>query len=453
MSQDSLLRRLEREKRAREYAESLHEKKSSELYKMNKMLRSTANQLAAQKSQLNILLDHTSAGIFLANSNFTIIHANLYAERVFGFEPNTLFGCCLRELFCCDREKISELKTRNQLTDCHQDGEKIMVRRRDGTIFPIEFSVAATEMRGEEHSIWIFRDITERCKEEAERERLELELRQAQKLESLGTLASGIAHEINTPIQFVGDNLEFLRESFEDVVKYLDELKVGGGEAPERVGDGSTRGPTDSERIGLDFQFLKKEIPAAIDQSLEGIKRVRDIVIAVRDFSHPGSNEKIPTDLNAAVESTATISRNQWKYVATLDKDLDRSLPDVLCVPSEINQAILNLIVNAAQAIEELGNDEPGKITVRTMTGDRHVSIEVSDTGCGIPPELMDRIFDPFFTTKGVGKGTGQGLSLAHNVIAQKHGGKIFCESVPGKGSTFTIQLPHRASKTSDRAF
>jgi signal transduction histidine kinase len=195
--------------------------------------------------------------------------------------------------------------------------------------------------------------------------------------------------------------------------------------------------------------YYANEIPRAIEESLDGTERVRKIVLAMREFSHPSEKEKRFSDLNHGIETTSVISRNEWKYCAELVTDLDGDLPLVYCQIDEINQVVLNMIVNAAQAIQGKlppRSEQKGKILIRTRKHGNKVLITVQDTGCGIPPEIRARIFDPFFTTKGVGKGTGQGLSMAHNIIVKKHHGIIIVDSEPGQGTTFTIELPVGAS-------
>jgi PAS domain S-box-containing protein len=271
-----------------------------------------------------------------------------------------------------------------------------------------------------------------------ERDRLEDNLRQAQKLEAIGQLAAGIAHEINTPTQYVGDNLRFLKESFGELNGLLGQLvKAGGAPASKLLAD-------------ADFDYLKEEIPRALNQSLEGVDRVAKIVRAMKEFSHP-AREKTATDLNRAIQSTITVASNEWKYVAEMEMDLDTNLPSVHCSPAEFNQVVLNIVVNAAHAIGDVvgdGGKGKGKITVKTRPDGEWALIEISDSGCGMPPHIQQRIFDPFFTTKEVGKGTGQGLAIAHNVIVDKHGGTIKVVSAPGKGTTFIIRLPIGGVKT-----
>jgi len=199
-----------------------------------------------------------------------------------------------------------------------------------------------------------------------------------------------------------------------------------------------------------DFDYLKEEIPRALNQSLEGVDRVAKIVRAMKEFSHP-AREKTATDLNRAIQSTITVASNEWKYVAEMEMDLDTNLPSVHCSPAEFNQVVLNIVVNAAHAIGDVvgdGGKGKGKIKVKTRPDGEWAIVEITDSGCGMPPHIQQRIFDPFFTTKEVGKGTGQGLAIAHNVIVDKHGGTIKVLSAPGKGTTFVIRLPIGGVKT-----
>lgn len=274
---------------------------------------------------------------------------------------------------------------------------------------------------------------------------LESQLRQAQKMESIGQLAAGIAHEINTPTQFIGDNLRFLKESFSDLDAVFRELEKVFEVAASRELNSSDLFATGEALEMADMGYLRAEIPKAITQSLDGTDRVARIVRAMKEFSHPTVDERKPMDLNQAIESTVTVARNEWKYVADLDLDFDTSLPPVPCFPGEMNQVILNLIVNAAHAIAEtpvVKAGGRGKITVRTRQLRDQVEIQIQDSGSGIPEAIRDRIFDPFFTTKEVGKGTGQGLFIAHRVVVDKHGGQILFDTHLGVGTTFKILLP-----------
>ncbi len=284
-------------------------------------------------------------------------------------------------------------------------------------------------------------DITDRLQAESKRSLLEKELIQAQRLESLGTLASGIAHEINTPIQYVGDNIRFISQSLGGLLDILQQYRKSLHPPidPDLVAE-HAEALSDLEKE-LDLSFILEELPLALDQSAQGVKQVATIVKAIKEFSHPGEEEKIKFDINAIIETTLIVSKNQWKYFAEVETQLDRSLPPISCLPGELSQTLLNLIVNAAHAIETAKPDS-GLIRVSTWREGDSVIVEVEDNGCGIPDEIKERIYDPFFTTKDIGKGTGQGLTIAFGAVVNKHGGTIVCVSHPGEGTRFTISLP-----------
>lgn len=254
------------------------------------------------------------------------------------------------------------------------------------------------------------------------------ELLQAQKLTAIGQLAAGIAHEINTPMQFINDNVAFLASSFEELLTLVE------GEAGSRASG--------------DIPYLREEIPRAIGQTKDGIRRVIGIVEAMKKFSHPSGGRKEMADVHDCLDSTAAIASNTWKYVADLRRDYDPSCPPVPLIRDEFNQAILNLLVNAADAIGDAiqaGSAPKGTITLRTRRLPRSIEIQIQDTGTGIPEAIRFRIFEPFFTTKGVGKGTGQGLAIAYSIVVEKHGGEIGVDSIMGMGTTFWIRLPLEA--------
>ncbi len=316
----------------------------------------------------------------------------------------------------------------------------------DETGTPYKFVVIRTDMTKQKE---IEAEIRAR-KAEAEEAHRELEAAQsdllhAEKLASIGRLAAGIAHEINTPTQFVGDNTRFLKDAFEDLNKLLQVCQQIIDKGKDGAVDSALCAEAASIRDEIDLDYLADEIPTAIDQALEGVDRVSNIVRSMKEFSHPGSEGKTRIDINHAIESTATVSKNEWKYCAKLVTDLDPNLPEVPCLPGEFNQVILNILVNGAHAImAKNGEDssELGELSVSTRADGDFVEIRIGDSGCGMPREIRDKVFEPFFTTKEVGKGTGQGLAVAHSVVVDKHNGTIRIESEPGEGSTFIIRLP-----------
>lgn len=282
---------------------------------------------------------------------------------------------------------------------------------------------------------------------EAEREKLQAELLQAQKLESVGQLAAGIAHEINTPIQYVGSNTAFLAEAFEDLKEVVTKFHVLLKEAKKESFSPQYVAQVETCLEEADWDYLVEEIPDTICQSQDGIRKVSQIVQAMKEFSHPHSKDKDPVDLNHLIETTVIVAKNEWKYVADLEMDLDQDLPPIPCFADEMGQVFLNILVNAAHAIaEKIGanpeGEEKGMITISTNFDEEWAEVRISDTGLGIPEENRAKIFDLFFTTKEVGKGTGQGMAISHGVITKKHGGSISFETTIGVGTVFVVKLP-----------
>lgn len=270
-------------------------------------------------------------------------------------------------------------------------------------------------------------------------EAAQAELMHSQKLTAIGQLAAGVAHEINTPIQYVGDNLTFLQKVFHQVVPVLEAAASAAG------GDEDSLAELRELLPRLKLPRLVAQVPRALEQSLEGVARVSTIVGAMKKFSHPSDGEKAEVDLRSAIESTITIARNEWKYVADVEMDIPDDMPPIVCLRDEFNQVILNLVVNAAHAIASVGGDGSrgrGLIRVAARIDGGVCEIRVSDTGTGIAETHRSRVFDPFFTTKPVGRGTGQGLAIAYNVIVEKHGGSLSFETEVGRGTTFIIRLP-----------
>jgi two-component system, NtrC family, sensor kinase len=273
--------------------------------------------------------------------------------------------------------------------------------------------------------------------------RLGRELASAQKLESVGRLAAGVAHEINTPVQFVSDNMSFLRTATSDIATVVEayrELR----RALESGADAKACALSVEEvERTADLDYILENVPIAIASSTDGLRRIATIVQSMKEFAHPDQSEMTSADLNRAIQSTLTIAHNEYKYVAELKMELGE-LPPVMCFLGEMNQVVLNLVINATHAIADVVKDTgtKGTITVRTRLDGEEVEISIGDTGTGIPESVRDKIFDPFFTTKEVGKGTGQGLALAHSVVVNKHRGTLRFETECGKGTTFFIRFP-----------
>lgn len=273
--------------------------------------------------------------------------------------------------------------------------------------------------------------------------RTQSRLLRAHKLEAIGQLAAGVAHEINTPTQYVSDNAHFLRDAFDDLVRVLGQVR----QVLSSAGSPGAQflAPLAATAREVDLDYLLEEVPRSLSQSIDGLGRIAEIVRAMKEFSHPGQRERLPTDIHRGIASTLIVARNEWKYVADVVTEFDPALPAVPCAAGDLNQVVLNLVVNAAHAVAEKLRGAPGskgRITISTRRAGEWVEIRVSDTGCGVPEAIRERIFEPYFTTKGVGQGTGQGLALAHAVVVEGHGGTIGFESEEGVGSTFLVRLP-----------
>lgn len=293
----------------------------------------------------------------------------------------------------------------------------------------------------------ISRDITARKLAEQNHRDLEIKYQLAQKLESIGRLAAGVAHEINTPTQFITDNIHFLTKAFNEISSLLTPLRSLRKATAHHADLADQARIAETMEQEMELDYLLREIPATLSQTAEGLGRVTRIVHSLKEFSHPNSVDRSPVDLNRVIETAITVSRHEWKYVAEVITDLSPALPSVPCIVDEFNQVMLNLIINAAHAIEsvlskEVAGSKLGTITIRTRHDGTHAVIEVEDTGAGIPTEIRDRVFDPFFTTKAMGKGTGQGLAIVYKVVVKNHCGSVDFTSEVGRGTVFRLRLP-----------
>ncbi len=405
----------------------------------------------ASEEHLRIIqeaLDDCGSSVLIMQRTGWATYLNAAFGVLFGYTADRMDEVRLPALFADVAEGMKAFET--AAMGAQWQGEIKMISKSQ-RVFPA--FLRATPVLGDDYDVcailFILNDVTERIQ-------METQLRQSQNVKAIGQLAAGIAHEINTPVQYVGDNIRFLRDSFSallEIAGKCDEL-VQGNKRSELNGDCWRAAEDLLEQTEL--PYLQEEIPLAFSQSLDGIGRVCEIVRAMRQFTHAGSSERKAVDLNQAIENTIVVARNEWKYVADVETRLDPQLPHVACFPGEINQVLLNLIVNAAQAIASVvaggaKNGEPmdtkGVITISTFVDGDWVEVDVADTGSGIPEEVRDSVFDMFFTTKEVGKGTGQGLAICHTVVVEKHGGTITFDSEVGKGTVFRVRLPLRLSE------
>lgn len=405
---------------------------------------STSNRAA------ETILHSAGEGILAVDRSGKIVFANPAAARMLQWPPQQLIGRSQHETLTRPEKDEDRYPWRESpIYRTLRDGtvprvDEEVFRRKDGTGFPVEYT--STPIReGEEivGAVITFHDITER-------RLLDAQLRQAQKLESIGQLAAGIAHEINTPAQYIGHNVRFLEDALRDLHPLLSMSRRLLQAAKEHTVTEDLVFEFEALVEETDLEYLADEMPEAIRQSLDGVNRVTEIVHSMKGFSESGQTQ---VDLNRAIENTLVVSRNEWKLVADVVTDFDRDLPPINCRPGELNQAILHLIVNAAHAVADAqrggspeirrgGSPEKGTITVTTRRDGDRAEIRIADTGTGIPEEIRSRVFDPFFTSKEVGRGTGQGLAVARSVVTKSHGGTIDFETEVGRGTTFIIRLP-----------
>lgn len=408
-------------------------------------------ELQRTEERFRLIAEHAGDLIAVVDAADNRLYNSPSYGRVLGYAPVELEQTSpFAQIHPDDRQHVKDASREAFATGAGRVIE-FRIQHKDGSWRVLE-SHASVVRRADgqaDQLVVVARDITRRKQAEAEHHRMELQLRQAQKLESIGQLAAGIAHEINTPTQFIGDNLRFVRDSFSDLLRLrpvenrLLTAARNGGVPVELVE------AVRAAREQADLAYVDEEIPKALDQALEGVERVGRIVRAMKEFSNPGVTEKQNLDLNHAIESTLVVSSNEWKYVANLVTEFDPHLPAVPCLPGEFNQVVLNIIVNAAHALSEVVGEAPaakGTITVSTSRNGDWAEICIRDTGAGIPEHARTRVFDPFFTTKGVGRGTGQGLAIAHSVVVDKHGGTIQFETELQVGTTFIIRLPLKAA-------
>ncbi|MCF7980356.1 MAG: PAS domain S-box protein [Pseudomonadales bacterium] len=383
-----------------------------------------------ERSLLTAAMEHAVESIMIVNEKMEIEYVNSMFEQQSGYRKEEVIGKTPMVLNRFKRDPAIQQEILAMMRVGKMWSGRVRTVSKDGKILEEDASVSPikNEQGKVTHFIEVKRNITERVA-------LEQQLQSAQKLESIGQLAAGIAHEINTPTQYIGDNTKFLKEAYDDLNGLIGKLQS----LPE--------GEISRELIQqmleeADVVYLQEEIPLAVDQCLEGVGRVANIVRAMKEFSHP-SKEKALSDLNKAIQSTITVAANEWKYVASVETNFAENLPPVNCELGEINQVVLNIIVNAAHAIGDAKKGEKkGLIKVSTGCDSGWVEIRIADNGAGMPDAIREKIFDPFFTTKEVGKGTGQGLSIAHKVIVKNHGGIINVESIEGQGTEFIIRLP-----------
>jgi len=405
-----------------------------------------ANLITADTSLLQGALDASEQHVLITDRKGRIVFANLSLAERHGRVREELIGETVEQVVRLDNHSPSQLEKMRQamresrpirvvVQGVHSSGRPLWLSLNISPILGADgrathFVGIATDITQSVEDSRIKKELQERVEtREQERDRLAAELRMAQKLEAVGRLAAGVAHEINTPMQFVSDNVTFLSESVDDLAKVIGAYRVD-----------RQRGDEAAEEVEADY--LLAELPKAMQRAREGIKRVTDIVRAMKEFSHQRADARSSADINKAIQTTLEVARSEYKHIAIIDLKLE-PLPLVPSNVGELNQVFLNMLVNAAHAIEASGKDvSSGRITIATSHVGADVVITFQDNGCGIEPGNLEKVFDPFFTTKEIGKGTGQGLAISRSIVVDRHGGALEVHSIVGTGTKFTIRLP-----------
>lgn len=411
---------------------------SKEIDRLNEALK----QLSFQNQ---MMLNWVNGSVITVDKDGNVLHANEIALKDAGLTHEELVGRQMHETMQHSQDDGSEYPWEfspifaaiEDGSSHHVDGEVFW--HKDGSSFKVDYIVSPTRDERNEviGAVIIFRNLTSQALIEAKRIH-------GMKLESIGVLSAGIAHEINTPIQFIGNNISFLRESFSDMVEILHAYIEFGKMLREEGIHENILDEIDELMASVDVEYLQDEAPVAFDQTQEGVERVTQLVRGLKGLAHSNSNEtKAPTEMNEVINNALIVCQNAYKYVADLETDL-QEIPHISAFGGDIGQVIVNLIVNAAHAIEEKNKKtgERGVISIKSFQENGEIMVQIGDTGSGIPMRLRERIFDPFFTTKDVGKGSGQGLAISRTIIHEKHNGELSFESTVGERTVFTIRLP-----------
>ena len=392
------------------------------------------NQTLDQVIDCVFMFDPVSLRFIFVNQG-ALDHLGYDREELYAMAPLDIKPEFTEDSF---RQKITPLKNNKK----ESISFSTLHRSKTGEDIPVEILLKYAVPPGNDpRFVAIVRDISERIRQRKEKETIQAELLQKHKLESVGQLAAGLAHEINTPAQFIGSNIQFLSDAFADTIQFVAGLQTASQKWPEEM-----KRQMDEALEKLDWEYLEAEIPTAIVQSKDGVDRISSLLAAMKRFSHPGSTEMTTADLHEIIETALTVSRNEWKYVAEVITEFGADVPQIPLLVDQMGQVILDMVVNASQAIQEKrtksGVEEMGVIKISTRVMDEEILLIFHDKGIGINTSDIKKVFDPFFTTKEIGKGTGQGMAICHDVITKKHHGTLKVSSKEGLGTTFTIKLP-----------
>ncbi|WP_169433133.1 PAS domain-containing sensor histidine kinase [Maridesulfovibrio zosterae] len=405
--------------------------------------------LSQSEAMQRAITDAVQSAVFLIDDKDTIQFVNPAAQTMFGYIKEEFIGKKLHTMLVPKKyqETASKglahfsktgkgpvLDKMQEMVALHKDGKELTTLVHVGKLWRNKAWWAVGSVI----------DITKLKEIQADLIKSQQEAIQTGRLASIGHLAAGMAHVINTPAQYVGDNLIFINDSISSIRYVFEAARNLAESSPKsQATDAFTEACSNEEIL-----YIFEELPSAISQSQDGMRYITKIVQSMKAFSHPGNNQKSFDDINKILDAVITITHNSYKEVATVETHFAPDIPLILCCASEIQQVFLNLMINAIQSIQDSNNKEKelGKIDISTVSKDDFVIISVADTGDGVPEEIRDRIFDPFYTTKPVGQGTGQGLSICYDIVVNKHSGTIEVGNNPESGAIFTIQLPIEAT-------
>ncbi|MEP3888873.1 MAG: ATP-binding protein [Hellea sp.] len=426
-----------REKRSRQEAERLLDQKSLELYEKSNAVIKSRDELSELNSLLLSITSSSPDSIITVSSEYRIRSANRTAEQRFGLDESQMLDIPVDDIFPGLTGKLQALEAGRF------NIENIYGVPTFGEPFPVEIRGRAGDIYQDVEYVIFAHDVTAKKQIEIKTKRIEQQVNEARRLEAIGTLSAGIAHEINTPIQFIGDNLGFLIEALAKISSsyqlYANLAKTVGADTNYQ----RELAAVNDFNKQINLKTMIKDIEESVMESRAGIKDVRDIVLLMKEFSHPGTLDDQPTDINKLILGVVKICGGRAIGVARVVTDFELTIPELLCKRGQIQQVIINLVINAIDAVEEAATAD-GTVSIATSFTDTRVCIEISDTGRGIPGELQDKIFDPFFTTKPMGRGTGQGLALAKNFIVNSHHGSLEIVKREGFSTTFRIELPRQ---------
>lgn len=391
---------------------------------------------------LQEILDSIAYGVLVFNKRGIIEYTNKAINYILGYPKEGLVGCSINELIFIPNNLRYETYLEWLFADDNEISKNIKnqleARCKDKTLLRVSLSTNAFAYEGRGYFSAIIQDLTKQLE-------IEAKLEQRQKHEAMGLLSSGIAHEINTPTQYVSDNIAFLQDSLKAIFSMLDNYEVLQARCMEEGFFKEETNNIENIKKTEDLDYLRTEMGKALDQSLTGVQKIAKIVRTMRSFSQAKNATKEPTDINKLIRDAVELTENKWRYAASMECALDPELPQVPCLSVDIGQVLVDLIMNASDAIQEAVSQkkyDKGKITISTWSNEFWVEIRIQDDGVGIREEFRKNVFDPFFTTKKVGEGIGQGLTMAQKIIEERHGGGLFFESREGEGTTFVAQIP-----------